>query len=100
VDAEFVRYAVDEGIAAITIDRPQAANAQNPQMLKELDQAWSASDEDPHRDTERQRRKLVRRRLSIWGVQIQRYRSSGRVGRPVAVRRNQDHRVAGSLRTY
>ena len=35
MDAEFVRYAVDEGIAAITIDRPQAANAQNPQMLKE-----------------------------------------------------------------
>lgn len=46
MDAEFVRYAVDEGIAVITIDRPQAANAQNPRMLKDLDEAWSASDRD------------------------------------------------------
>ena len=46
MDAEFVRYAVDNGIAVITIDRPQAANAQNPQMLKDLDEAWSASDRD------------------------------------------------------
>ncbi len=47
MDAEFVRYRVDAGIAVITIDRPQAANAQNPQMLRELDQAWSESDRDP-----------------------------------------------------
>jgi len=43
---EFVRYAVDEGVAVITLDRPQAANAQNPQILRELDEAWSASDRD------------------------------------------------------
>ena len=47
MDAEFVRYSADGGVAVITIDRPQAANAQNPQMLRELDQAWSASDLDP-----------------------------------------------------
>ncbi len=45
--AEFVRYTVDDGVAVITIDRPQTANAQNPQMLQELDEAWSLSDRDP-----------------------------------------------------
>jgi enoyl-CoA hydratase len=47
VKAEFIRYTVNGGIAVITIDRPQAANAQNPQMLRELDEAWSLSDHDP-----------------------------------------------------
>jgi enoyl-CoA hydratase len=47
VDAEYVRYSVGDGIAVITLDRPQAANAQSPQVLKELDAAWSASDGDP-----------------------------------------------------
>jgi enoyl-CoA hydratase len=47
MDAEFVRYADGDGIAVITLDRPQAANAQNPQVLKELDEAWTASDRDP-----------------------------------------------------
>jgi enoyl-CoA hydratase len=47
VDSEFVRYTVERGVAVITIDRPQAANAQNPQMLQELDQAWSDTDHDP-----------------------------------------------------
>ncbi|HEY3842218.1 MAG TPA: enoyl-CoA hydratase-related protein, partial [Acidimicrobiales bacterium] len=46
MDAEFVRYEADAGIAIISINRPQAANAQNPQMLKELDQAWTDSDLD------------------------------------------------------
>jgi enoyl-CoA hydratase len=46
VAAEFVRYKVEDNVAVITIDRPQAANAQNPQMLVELDEAWSASDHD------------------------------------------------------
>jgi enoyl-CoA hydratase len=45
--AEFVRYETDDGIAVITLDRPQAANAQNPQVLRELDEAWTVSDEDP-----------------------------------------------------
>jgi enoyl-CoA hydratase len=47
VEAEFVRYQVTDGIAVITLDRPQAANAQTPQVLKELDDAWTASDADP-----------------------------------------------------
>jgi enoyl-CoA hydratase len=45
--AEFVRYDTGDGIAVITLDRPQAANAQSPQVLKELDEAWTASDGDP-----------------------------------------------------
>jgi enoyl-CoA hydratase len=46
MDAEFVRYEVEEGIAVITLDRPQAANAQTPQVLKELDEAWRTTDRD------------------------------------------------------
>jgi enoyl-CoA hydratase len=46
VDAEFVRYEVSDGIAVITLDRPQAANAQSPQILQDLDAAWTASDRD------------------------------------------------------
>ena len=46
MDAEFVRYDVADGIAVITLDRPGAANAQTPQVLKELDEAWMASDRD------------------------------------------------------
>ncbi len=46
MDAEFVRYEVDEGIAVITLDRPEASNAQNPQTLRELDAAWTAADLD------------------------------------------------------
>jgi enoyl-CoA hydratase len=46
LDAEFVRYRVSDGVAVITLDRPQAANAQTPQVLKELDDAWTASDVD------------------------------------------------------
>ena len=43
---EFVRYDANDGIAVITLDRPEAANAQTPQVLAELDDAWSASDRD------------------------------------------------------
>jgi enoyl-CoA hydratase len=46
LDAEFVRYEANDGVAVITLDRPQAANAQNPQILRELDDAWTASDRD------------------------------------------------------
>lgn len=47
MEAEFVRYTVDDGVALIAIDRTMAANAQNPQMLKELDEAWTLSDREP-----------------------------------------------------
>ena len=46
MDPEFVRYEAGEGIAVILLDRPQAANAQNPQVLQELDAAWTRADED------------------------------------------------------
>jgi enoyl-CoA hydratase len=46
VEAEFVRYEANDGVAVITLDRPQAANAQNPQILRELDDAWTVSDRD------------------------------------------------------
>ncbi|MDQ1521795.1 MAG: enoyl-CoA hydratase, partial [Actinomycetota bacterium] len=46
MDSEFVRYVVNDGVAVITLDRPQAANAQTPQVLKDLNAAWDASDTD------------------------------------------------------
>ena len=46
MDTEFVKYQAENGIAVITLDRPQAANAQSPKVLKELDEAWSIADED------------------------------------------------------
>jgi enoyl-CoA hydratase len=36
----------DDGIAVITLDRPEAANAQSAKVLEELDQAWRAADRD------------------------------------------------------
>jgi enoyl-CoA hydratase len=43
----FVRYEIDDKVAVITLDRPQAANAQTPGILKDLDDAWRRADEDP-----------------------------------------------------
>ena len=37
---EFVLYEAKDRIAAITLNRPEARNAQNKQMLDELDAAW------------------------------------------------------------
>src|SRR5258707_13056375 len=42
-----VRYETDGPVAVITLDRPQAANAQTPGILKDLDDAWRRADEDP-----------------------------------------------------
>jgi enoyl-CoA hydratase len=42
-----IRYEVADKIATITLDRPEAANAQNPELLDELDAAWTrAADDD------------------------------------------------------
>ena len=46
MEAEFVRYEAGDGIAVIVLDRPQAVNAQTPQVLGELDAAWTMSDSD------------------------------------------------------
>uniref|UniRef100_UPI000A8C22FC enoyl-CoA hydratase-related protein n=1 Tax=Nocardia miyunensis TaxID=282684 RepID=UPI000A8C22FC len=43
-----IRYEVADKVATITLNRPEVANAQNPELLDELDQAWTraAADED------------------------------------------------------
>jgi enoyl-CoA hydratase len=43
----FVRYDVDDKVAVITLDRPEAANAQTAGILKDLDDAFRRADEDP-----------------------------------------------------
>ena len=43
----FVRYETEGSVAVITLDRPQAANAQTPGILKDLDDAWRRADADP-----------------------------------------------------
>ena len=44
----YIDYEVADKVATITLDRPEAANAQNMQFLDELDAAWTkaAADED------------------------------------------------------
>lgn len=36
----YIRYQVADRIATITLDRPEAANAQNGELLDQLDAAW------------------------------------------------------------
>jgi enoyl-CoA hydratase len=43
---DHVKFEVSEGVGFITLDRPEAANAQSEKVLVELDQAWTAADED------------------------------------------------------
>ncbi len=40
---EFVDYRVDEGVAVITLDRPDKANAQHRPLLDELNSCWVAA---------------------------------------------------------
>jgi enoyl-CoA hydratase len=42
----YIRYEVADKIATITLDRPEAANAQNAVLLDELDAAWTRAAED------------------------------------------------------
>ena len=46
MEFETILYAVDGPIATITMNRPDAANAQNSQMLYEIDAALDAADAD------------------------------------------------------
>ena len=37
---EYIRYAVEERVATITLDRADRANAQNEPFLQQLNEAW------------------------------------------------------------
>jgi enoyl-CoA hydratase len=43
----YILYDVADKIATITLNRPDAANAQNAELLNELDAAWTRAAEDP-----------------------------------------------------
>jgi enoyl-CoA hydratase/carnithine racemase len=47
VSGKLIEYEVSERIATITLNRPEAANAQTPELLDELDAAWCRAGEDP-----------------------------------------------------
>ncbi|ONH51704.1 enoyl-CoA hydratase [Frankia sp. CcI49] len=43
----FIEYEAAERVATITLNRPQAANAQTPELLDQLDEAWRRAADDP-----------------------------------------------------
>ena len=43
---EFIQYEIRERVAVITLDRPDARNAQHPPLLRELDAAYDRAAED------------------------------------------------------
>ncbi|MFD6884679.1 MULTISPECIES: enoyl-CoA hydratase [unclassified Rhodococcus (in: high G+C Gram-positive bacteria)] len=43
----YILYEVEDKIATITLNRPDAANAQNAALLDELDEAWRKAGDDP-----------------------------------------------------
>ena len=46
MDLETVRYETDGPVATITLDRPDAANAQNTRLIEDLDAAFDAAEAD------------------------------------------------------
>ena len=46
VQYETIRYEVDGGVATVTLNRPDAANAQSSQLIDELDAALDVADAD------------------------------------------------------
>lgn len=47
MDLDHVLYEVTDGVAVITLNRPEAANAQSRKVLEELDGCWKSADHDP-----------------------------------------------------
>jgi enoyl-CoA hydratase len=47
MEFQHVKYAVDDAVGIITLDRPEKANAQNARVLHELDEAWDRAARDP-----------------------------------------------------
>ncbi len=47
METGFIEYEVAGGIATITLNRPEAANAQTMPLLDDLDEAWTMAAEDP-----------------------------------------------------
>ncbi len=47
MQTEFILYDVADQIATITLNRPEAANAQNMPLLDDLDEAWCRAADDP-----------------------------------------------------
>ena len=43
---DHVQFEIEDRVGVITLNRPEAANAQSPKVLAELDVAWQAADED------------------------------------------------------
>ncbi|HUS62513.1 MAG TPA: enoyl-CoA hydratase-related protein, partial [Acidimicrobiales bacterium] len=43
----FIEYEASERIATITLNRPEAANAQTLELLDDLDEAWRRAADDP-----------------------------------------------------
>src|SRR5690606_18451278 len=43
----FIEYEASERIATITLNRPEAANAQTLELLDDLDAAWRRAADDP-----------------------------------------------------
>ena len=47
METGFIEYEASDSITTITLDRPEAANAQTLPMLDDLDEAWRNAAEDP-----------------------------------------------------
>lgn len=47
MEYQHVLYEVSDGVGVITLNRPEAANAQSHRVLEELDDAWRLADRDP-----------------------------------------------------
>jgi enoyl-CoA hydratase/carnithine racemase len=48
VNFETIRYEVEDGIATVTLNRPEVFNAMNPTMMNELIAAFDQTDRDDH----------------------------------------------------